>query len=151
MSRSHTPKYQVPQATQAPWRERMKRLREGSSLMKSVLQAEYGFATGTINNYENHDLSTMQIGYLWRLSEALNIPFVDMMTYIFTDHDNVGSTATQRAEATEDERFVTMVMHRLPPELQSMVREQVTAVADYSMTSTTRKLSSVRVVSDDQR
>lgn len=136
MTRRHVARRAIPEKYQKPWRERLKRLREGSFLTKTDLQADYGFHTGTMYNYETRDLSTMQISYLFQYAQALQIPFVDLIKYVFTDTDDLTSTAVQRANTSDDERFVHMVMSQLSPDLQRLAREQLASIANYAIVHT---------------
>lgn len=128
-------RFPIPESVQRDFRDRLRRLREGSSLTKTELTTTANISASTLQNYENHDLSTMPVGFLYKLAEAYNVNFVDLLSYVFSGTTD-DRDLERRANANDDQRFVTMIMAQLPSDLQRLLRDQADALANYAVTAT---------------
>lgn len=109
----------IPEAVQAPIRERLRLLRNSRGINQGHFTAAMGLSASALITYEVRNVSTMQLGHIWVLAKEFDVPFRELILYLL-DQD---STDNVLSEDGRRQRTLSRTAARLSPANQETLIE----------------------------
>lgn len=85
----------IPEEIQEPMRRRLRLIRESRGISREGVKS---LSSGTVSNYELHDLSTMRLGDLYGLAVEFGTTVEELLQYLFGEIDEQPTQESRRVQ-----------------------------------------------------